>query len=353
MSLEILDLVAVSISALVTAAVFWALKFYILQRGAKPLKKISPILGQATFLIEGDALIDCSPEGAAFLEQRRKLSADRSAVIAALEPIFPDLGLALESDIAKTLTLKTQMSTIVWLEISKVGDRIHIAICGNKFAIEGRLGALQNVADTAELNRLREITGSAPLLIWHTDTSGRLTWANDAYLATCDACADLSTNIPKLPSKPLFPELDQYIKMGRTTSRCSLKLRDDDVLHWYEVTVLRNEKGIFYYASDADSIVRAELGQRTFVQTLSQTFAQLSIGLAIFDRRRQLATFNPALLDMTTLPFEFLSSRPSVDMMLDRLRELRMLPEPKNYVSWREQFTAMEQAARNGTYSEN
>jgi len=30
-----------------------------------------------------------------------------------------------------------------------------------------------------------------------------------------------------------------------------------------------------------------------------------------------------------------------------------MLPEPKNYTSWREQFSAMEQAAKNGTYSEH
>jgi len=353
MSLGILDLVAVSVSALVTAALFWVCKLYILRRRAKQTKRITPFVGQATFLIAGETLIDCSPEGAAFLEQRRETGADRGAVIAALEPIFPELGLALDADLSKMLTLKTEMSTAVWLEVSKVGDRIRIAICGNKSAIEGRLGALQNVADTAELTRLREITKSAPHLMWHTDASGRLTWANDAYLMTCDACADLTTDIPKLPSKPLFPELDQYIRMGRTKLRCSLKLRDDDVLHWYDVVVMRNEKGVFYYASDADSIVRAELGQRTFVQTLSQTFAQLSIGLAIFDRRRHLATFNPALLDMTTLPFEFLSSRPSVDTMLDRLRELRMLPEPKNYASWREQFTAMEQAARNGTYSEN
>jgi PAS domain-containing protein len=37
---------------------------------------------------------------------------------------------------------------------------------------------------------------------------------------------------------------------------------------------------------------------------------------------------------------------------LDRLRETRILPEPKNYASWRDRFTAVETAARNGTYSE-
>ena len=56
---------------------------------------------------------------------------------------------------------------------------------------------------------------------------------------------------------------------------------------------------------------------------------------------------------MAGLNFEFLSGRPTLDAVLDRLRETRMLTEPKNYTSWREQFSAMEHAAKNGTYSEH
>jgi len=62
--------------------------------------------------------------------------------------------------------------------------------------------------------------------------------------------------------------------------------------------------------------------------------------------------FNPALLDMTNLPIDFLSGRPTVDAVLDRLRESRILPEPKDYVSWRERFTALENAAKDGNYCE-
>lgn len=56
---------------------------------------------------------------------------------------------------------------------------------------------------------------------------------------------------------------------------------------------------------------------------------------------------------MTGLNFEFLSGRPTLDAVLDRLHETRMLTEPKNYTSWRKQFSAMEHAAKNGTYSEH
>lgn len=151
----------------------------------------------------------------------------------------------------------------------------------------------------------------------------------------------------------MFKELDNKIPKGDSKHRCALQHHGDTTQHWFDITTHKTDRGIFHYASNANHIVQAELAQRKFSQTLSQTFAQLSIGLPIFDRKRQLNTFNPALLDMTGLNFEFLSGRPTLDATLDRLRESRMLQEPKNYATWRERFTQMEEKAKTGTYSEH
>ncbi|MFV2035742.1 MAG: PAS-domain containing protein, partial [Halocynthiibacter sp.] len=91
---------------------------------------------------------------------------------------------------------------------------------------------------------------------------------------------------------------------------------------------------------------------RDFVQTLTKTFAHLPIGLAIFVRRRQLALFNPALTDLTTLPVDFLSSKPTLHAFLDRLRDRRMTPEPRDYKGWREHIAALEAAATDKGYEE-
>jgi hypothetical protein len=85
---------------------------------------------------------------------------------------------------------------------------------------------------------------------------------------------------------------------------------------------------------------------------LAKTFAPLSTGFAIFNRKRQLAMFNTALLDVARLAFGFMSTRPTIDMVLHRLCETRKLPEPKNFNTWEDQFSALEAAAKNGTYSE-
>lgn len=107
-----------------------------------------------------------------------------------------------------------------------------------------------------------------------------------------------------------------------------------------------------HHATDVNAIVKSEVAQRNFVQTLAKTFAQLSIGLAIFDRNGQLALFNPALIDLTELPAEFLSGRPTLLSFFDRMRENRRMPEPKNYNSWRQQIAEVIAAATDGRYQE-
>ncbi|MAJ04508.1 MAG: hypothetical protein CMH03_07285, partial [Marinovum sp.] len=44
--------------------------------------------------------------------------------------------------------------------------------------------------------------------------------------------------------------------------------------------------------------------------TLGKTFAEMSVGLAVFDQNHRLVLFNPALIDLTLLGADFLSERP-------------------------------------------
>ena len=83
---------------------------------------------------------------------------------------------------------------------------------------------------------------------------------------------------------------------------------------------------------------------------MSKTFAQLSTGLAIFDRKRALIHFNPALLDIMGLDFEALSLKPDLASFLDTLRTKGFLPEPKDYGDWRDQLARLESAAEKGSY---
>ena len=122
--------------------------------------------------------------------------------------------------------------------------------------------------------------------------------------------------------------------------------------HWFDINKFSLLKSSVQYALDVTEIVRAQQAQKNFVQTLTKTFATLSIGLAIFDRNRQLMLFNPALIDLTTLPADFLSARPNLLTVFDKLRDNQIMPEPKNYATWREKLAILVAAATEGTYTE-
>ncbi|WP_335747609.1 PAS-domain containing protein [Sulfitobacter sp.] len=200
-------------------------------------------------------------------------------------------------------------------------------------------------ADIKELELLRQIKTSLPHAAWKTDTNGAVVWHNDAYLALYDRAPKGST------AEPLFM---LPVKTDEQ-STCRMEFKSDGAAgpEWFDVNSFAVDGGIMHHATSRTALIRAEEAQRDFVQTLAKTFAHLSIGLAIFNRDRQLALFNPALTDLTGLSISFLSPRPTLDSFFDALRENRRMPEPKNYKTWRQRMADLVSAAEIGSFEES
>jgi len=195
---------------------------------------------------------------------------------------------------------------------------------------------------------LDDLVDHMPILAWRIDASGLISWANRAYLDTLARLNDGSQ--PKLPP---FESLFHLPETLSISGRYALSLPDRKEAHWFDISSCKASDGsTLMFAYHADPVVKAEEALRNFVQTLTKTFAHLPIGLAVFDRKRRLALFNPALSDLTLLEPAWLSEQPTLVSFLDKLRETGQLPEPKDYKSWREKFIALERAAEHGTYEE-
>ena len=207
--------------------------------------------------------------------------------------------------------------------------------------------ALSQKAQEAELSGLRETLAAAPVPVWRADQSGTVVWANHAYF-DC-AAEQRGDDVLTWPVPVLFPDLNA---VSETPRRQKLGAPGDGPARWFDCHSQAVEGGTLHFALPADAAVKAESALREFIQTLSKTFAHLPIGLAIFDRQRQLALFNPALVDLTSAGAEFLSARPTLYAFLDRLRERRVIPEPKDYATWREQMMDLEKKASSGLYEE-
>ncbi|SDD45386.1 PAS domain-containing protein [Paracoccus isoporae] len=207
--------------------------------------------------------------------------------------------------------------------------------------------SLSQQALEEELELLRSIVEDFPALIFRRDRQGQIVWANDTYLQIAEQQAGRESDWP-LP-EILIPDATQ----NAAGSTCRARLDDPLGTRWFECHDHDHAGGSTTYALPADATVQVEESLRNFLQTLTKTFAELPIGLAIFDRGRQLQLFNPALIDLTGLSAGFLTSRPSLYSVLDQLRELRMVPEPRDYRSWRKQITTLEAAAAAGYHAES
>ncbi|MDA7963797.1 PAS-domain containing protein [Ruegeria sp.] len=194
---------------------------------------------------------------------------------------------------------------------------------------------------------IRLAMDKAPYPVWLLGHDTKVRWCNAAYVSLVRKARGQDADL----TAPLFPAQVDEASLGRKT-RMSITAGDNGAKLWFDLTHVEQDQGHLFYAMDINAIVEAETAQRKFVQTMTKTFAQLSIGLAIFDRNRQLALFNPALIDLTTLPPDFLSCRPSLSSFFDRLRDQHMMPEPKNYRSWRRQMNDLLEAAQDGNYQE-
>jgi PAS domain-containing protein len=182
---------------------------------------------------------------------------------------------------------------------------------------------------------------------WAT-SQGKTIWTNKAY------------RVLEKARKKAFGDdagvfdFDTLKSLDNTSARVSLTIGfDQNEVHWFDISSVEAGPNIILNcAVNVDSLITAETTQRKFVQTLAKTFAQLSTGLAIFDRNRRLVLFNPALVDLTSLPAHFLSAQPNLQSFFDRLRDNRIMPEPKNYSSWRRQIADLVVQSADGRYQE-
>lgn len=189
------------------------------------------------------------------------------------------------------------------------------------------------------LDEMNEAFQTAPYPIWKSSVDGAILWQNSACQ---DAFAPGTLKMNVAAPDP-----------GETsTTRFSVVQPDTHQPKWYEVQSVAHRTEVMHHAMDITKVLRAESMQRDFVQTLTKTFAYLTIGLAVFDANRKLALFNPSLVDLTGLSAEFLSGQPDLMSFFDSLRNRQVMPEPRNYASWRAQITDVIESAQGGLYQE-
>ena len=314
------------------------------QRTVEPSSPPTPNDDAAVFLFEGDTLLDASPAAMTLFHQGSAEKSGLARLCHAFDQRFPALlreCSSTQENRAITLFSETPKDPDV-LEILKKNGVTRIAFKSqNDINEDPAEQALAIEADT-----LRSVVEHAPILTWKQDENGTLLWANKAYLNATESNSN-SSGRSGWPPKPIFDA--DALNFDQGTQRIQ---SNHAAKTWFDCSNAQTPAGTLFFAKKVDDVIKAESSLRDFVQTVSKSFASLHIGIAIFDDRQKLTLFNPALASLTSLPVEFLAAKPSMRVLLDRLRNDRMIPEPKNYKYWRDQILSLGQDQVEDGYEE-
>lgn len=346
---EVLFVVSIS----VFVSVLWGMLMLPLLGRRIAASHASP--GQSCLLFEGDTLVDATGEVRQLLETVAAQEGDPphgdwarlAAFLSAQFPGFPETPPPAYDRRRQVLTPRDE-AAIGSLIIEPRRGHTRVTLWGQ--TPPSPMETHRRWLELRHLETLKQAVQQAPFPIWKTNAEGQIRWTNRAYdllrRSLQEQRAQGAGDLPFPGDGPLFGVA--LTDDASTRQRQVLKLGPQTL--WFEVSSIPKGPCRMHYATDINAVVQAEQTRRNFVQTLTKTFAELAIGLAIFDRKQELTLFNPALIDLSELPNSFLSNRPSLQAFFDRLRDSRIMPEPRDYQTWRKDLSTLVERARDGRY---
>lgn len=344
----VLALGMVVTAVLVALAALLAVSALTLRSAASATSIFTAQTAGTVLLFDGETLVDATPPARAMIDSVVESGGPWFRTLIRLEPVFPGLtsrleGLAREGRFV--LCAHEEVSPPLALRAEHLGGLTRLTLLQGDGTAPGTDAAAESVL-LDELGALRETLAQAPMPIWREAADGRVIWANGEYMRLLGELAEPGKEL----SWPLPALFGADTATGKTSARRRLALPSE--VRFYEVMAVPADRQQQFYAFPTDRLVQAETTLTEFKHTLTKTFAQLPIGLAVFDGSRVLQMFNPALIDLTGLPAETLVARPTLAAVLDAMRERSMIPEPRDYRSWRRQIVEMEEAAASGLFQD-
>lgn len=348
-------IIAAFLSALAALLVFASLD----RRKSSRLRQFSEEeRDSVVFIFENTTLLDATPAARQLLATSPRKGTAWAHFAELLGPHFPRLSDRMK-DLADLGLLELRSTD----GSSRIHAEWHDGVARIRLDLEtddnptSEIDRHSILAMSKEIESLRAIAEHTPYALWRQTATGTITWCNTAYLSLAESLfpSDEANSWPPTLLFDMSPDTwqDNHAKGPRDLPRIALTPKMGGEQHWFDVGLSMLPSGdLFGFALPADRLVKAETTLDEFVATLTKTFAALPIGMAIFNRSREMTLFNPALMDLTMLPADFLISRPTLSSFLDRLREARMMPEPRDYKSWRQQMSDLVAAAEKGFYEE-
>jgi PAS domain S-box-containing protein len=190
-----------------------------------------------------------------------------------------------------------------------------------------------------------DMMGRAPFPAWRMNATGRLEWANPAYVAAVE-----SGQVDVVLQKQIT--LD-----GGMAQQAAKATTDAEPVYETRVVVIGGRRramqfvvfpvsgGAAGFALDATEGEEAKDDLARFRRAHDETLNHMAEAVVVFDRSKRLSFHNTSFLNLFKLDDAWLNERPAHSAMLDRMREKRLLPEQADFAAWKAEELAHYDAA--------
>lgn len=201
----------------------------------------------------------------------------------------------------------------------------------------------------AEIAGLREAIETLPLPVWRRGADLTLADCNRAYAAALDTTRETAL----AEGRELAPASgrNRALAMAREAADGRAQSERRHLViggsrRWVEVTELPSgDGGTIGFAIDRTEVESIEGELSRHINAHGEVLERIHAGVAIYGADKRLKFFNSAFAELWGLEYDWLSGEPSLDELLERLRERRRIPELADFRLFKRQqldmFTTM------------
>jgi signal transduction histidine kinase len=198
-----------------------------------------------------------------------------------------------------------------------------------------------------DIRSSRALLDTLPMPVWLRDPAGQLVWVNTAYVKAVEADSELEV----LERQIELLETRQRKQVAKTVAagesyKARIHLIAGGQRKPHDIVILPVEGMTAGAAVDVTDIETAQGELDRQVAAYDRTLDRVETAVALFDRDQKLVFHNAAFQKLWSLDPEWLATRPSDSDILDRLREIGVLPAVVSHRDWKAQILA---GARTGT----
>lgn len=180
-----------------------------------------------------------------------------------------------------------------------------------------------------------DMMGRAPFPAWRMNATGRLEWANPAYVAAVDG-----EQVDTVLQKQITLDNAMAQQAAKATSGGTPVYETKAVVvggrrRAMQFVVFPVSGGAAGFALDATEGEEAKSDLQRFRRAHDETLNHMAEAVVVFDRSKRMSFANRAFSNLFKLDDALLKERPTHATLLDRMREKRLLPEQADFAEWK------------------